>query len=201
MPIQALAVFCGSKTGIDPLFTTHTETLGALMARYNITLIYGGGNVGQMGTIANAVLNGGGKVTGVIPQLLADRERSHNGLTELLIVPDMHTRKRKLYELCDAAIILPGGYGTMDEFFETLTLAQTKVINDFPIVLYGKEYFEPLMHAIDTMAERGTILPQDKKLMLVTDDMDEAMRHIQSYISSNFTVKPRKRLWWLFEKR
>lgn len=86
-------------------------------------------------------------------------------------------------------------------FFETLTLAQTKVINDFPIVLYGKEYFEPLMHAIDTMAERGTILPQDKKLMLVTDDMDEAMRHIQSYISSNFTVKPRKRLWWLFEKR
>lgn len=110
-------------------------------------------------------------------------------------------RKVVLVKYSYAFIIMPGGFGTMDEFFETLTLAQTHVINDFPIVLYGKEYFQPLVHVLNKMIERGTIQPDDKNLMLLTDDMDEAIRHIQSYISSNFTVKPRKRLWWLFEKR
>jgi uncharacterized protein (TIGR00730 family) len=100
-----------------------------------------------------------------------------------------------------AFVILPGGFGTMDELFETLTLAQTKVINNFPIVLYGKEYFTPLLLAIDTMIDKGTISAADKKLFLLTDDISEAMQFIQSYIKDNYKVKPRKRLWWLFEKR
>ena len=110
-------------------------------------------------------------------------------------------RKVLMVKYSYAFIIMPGGFGTMDEFFETLTLAQTKVIYDFPIVLFGKKYFQPLMTAIDAMAEEGTISPTDKKLLLLTDDMDEAMQYIQAYIAKNFTVKPRKRLWWLFEKR
>ncbi len=110
-------------------------------------------------------------------------------------------RKVLLVKYSYAFVIMPGGFGTMDEFFETLTLAQTKVINDFPIVLFGKEYFKPLMDAIDAMAASGTISSNDKKLMLVTDDMEEAMQYIQAYIAKNFTVKPRKRLWWLLEKR
>ena len=110
-------------------------------------------------------------------------------------------RKVLMVKYSYAFIIMPGGFGTMDEFFETLTLAQTKVIYDFPIVLFGKEYFQPLITVIDAMAEEGTILPTDKKLLLLTDDMDEAMQYIQAYIAKNFTVKPRKRLWWWFEKR
>jgi uncharacterized protein (TIGR00730 family) len=110
-------------------------------------------------------------------------------------------RKVMLVKYSYAFIILPGGFGTMDELFETLTLAQTKVINNFPIVLYGKEYFTPLLLAIDTMIDKGTISAADKKLFLLTDDISEAMQFIQSYIKDNYKVKPRKRLWWLFEKR
>jgi predicted Rossmann-fold nucleotide-binding protein len=89
----------------------------------------------------------------------------------------------------------------MDELFETLTLVQTKTINDFPVVLYGKEYFQPLMDYIAFMAKEKTISPEDMKLVLLTDDMDEAMEHIKNYVTKNFTVKQRRRLWWLFEKR
>lgn len=110
-------------------------------------------------------------------------------------------RKVVLVKYSYAFIIMPGGFGTMDEFFETITLAQTKVINDFPIVLYGKDYFQPLMSAIDTMVAKGTISESDKKLLLLTDDIEEAMQYIQAYIAKNFKVMPRKRLWWLLEKR
>ena len=110
-------------------------------------------------------------------------------------------RKVLLVKYSYAFIIMPGGFGTMDEFFETITLAQTKVITNFPIVLFGKEYFQPLMNVLDAMIAKGTIAESDKKLLLLTDDMDEAMQYIQAFIAKNFTVKPRKRLWWLLEKR
>ena len=100
-----------------------------------------------------------------------------------------------------AFIIMPGGFGTMDELFETITLAQTKVITNFPIVLFGKAYFHPLMETINLMIEKGTIAEEDKNLLLLTDDINEAMQYIQAYIATHFKVKPRKRLWWLLEKR
>ena len=96
---------------------------------------------------------------------------------------------------------MPGGFGTMDEFFETLTLIQTKTITQFPIVLFGKEYYKDLMEAIEAMAKHGTIAKEDMKLVLLTDDIDEAMQHIRTYITTNYKVRPRKRLWWLLEKR
>jgi len=96
---------------------------------------------------------------------------------------------------------MPGGFGTMDEFFEAITLVQTKTITNFPIVLFGKEFYQPLIEAIDDMVLKGTISEQDKKLILLTDDIDEAMQYIQAYIAKNFKVKPRKRMWWLLEKR
>ena len=95
---------------------------------------------------------------------------------------------------------MPGGFGTLDEFFETLTLAQTKVINDFPIVVMGRQYYEPFHHWIEHMIQEGTISAEDRKFMLFTDDVNEAMEHISKYVQKNYTVKPRKRLWWLFEK-
>lgn len=110
-------------------------------------------------------------------------------------------RKVLLLKYSYAFVIMPGGFGTMDEFFEAITLVQTKTITNFPIVLFGKDYYQPLMNAIDEMVLKGTISENDKKLILLTDDMNEAMQYIQAYIAKNFKVKPRKKLWWLLEKR
>ncbi len=110
-------------------------------------------------------------------------------------------RKVLLLKYSYAFIIMPGGFGTMDEFFEAITLVQTKTITNFPIVLFGKEFYQPLMDMIDAMILQGTIAEMDKKLILLTDDMEEAMQYIQAYIAKNFKVKPRKRIWWLFERR
>lgn len=129
MAIKAIDVFCGSKAGNNPLFEAHTSQLGYLLAQNNITVIYGGGNKGLMAAVANATLEKNGKVIGIIPKLLSEWEHQHNGLTELHIVENMHSRKELLYEKCDAAIILPGGYGTLDEVFEILTWNQLRIHN------------------------------------------------------------------------
>ena len=110
-------------------------------------------------------------------------------------------RKVLMVKYSYAFIIMPGGFGTMDEFFETITLAQTKTITNFPLVIYGKEYYQPLMAVIDNMVLRGTLSALDKKLVLLTDDIEEAMQYIQAYIAENFKVKARRKLWWLLEKR
>jgi uncharacterized protein (TIGR00730 family) len=111
------------------------------------------------------------------------------------------TRKVLLVKYSYAFIIMPGGFGTMDELFETLTLIQTKTIHNFPVVLYGKEYFQPLMDYIQLMIDNKTVSAEDIKLLLLTDDMNEAMQHISTYVTTNYKVKPRKRIWWLLEKR
>jgi uncharacterized protein (TIGR00730 family) len=109
-------------------------------------------------------------------------------------------RKVVLVKYSYAFIIMPGGFGTMDEFFETITLVQTKTIDGFPIVLFGKEYFSPLLNCIENMAKEGTISPEDMDLVLITDDIDLAMNHIKTYVVENYTIRKRKRIWWLFEK-
>ncbi len=110
-------------------------------------------------------------------------------------------RKQMLVKYSYAFIIMPGGFGTMDEFFETLTLVQTKTITSFPVVLFGKEYYMELWEAMGDMAKRRTITTEDLNLVLFTDDIEEAMQHITKYIQSNYTIKPRKPKWWLLEKR
>src|SRR6266704_3662082 len=109
--ITSLAVFCGSRNGIDGMYAQHAQQLGKLMANHNIKMIYGGGSSGIMGIIADAVMKSNGKVTGIIPHVIVEMEKQHHGISELIIVDDMHERKRKIYELCDAAIVLPGGFG------------------------------------------------------------------------------------------
>lgn len=127
MNIKSLAVFCGSKQGNNPLFAEHTRALGKLLAENNIHIIYGGGNKGLMGEVANAAIALKGKVTGIMPKLLTDKEHQHEGLNALHIVDTMHIRKTMIYEKCDAAIILPGGFGTLDEVFEMLTWNQLNI--------------------------------------------------------------------------
>ena len=155
MAITSLAVFCGSKSGNNPLFEVHAKQLGYLLAQKNITLIYGGGNKGLMGAVANAVLENNGKVTGIIPQLLTDREHSHKGLTELIVVENMHIRKKMLYEKCDAAIILPGGFGSLDELFEMLTWNQLSIHNKQIFVLNTAGFYNHLLVHTKNMEQEG----------------------------------------------
>jgi uncharacterized protein (TIGR00730 family) len=133
--------------------------------------------------------------------MLPFEQKANPYLHKSLMFEHFFVRKVVMVKYSYAFIIMPGGFGTMDEFFETLTLVQTKTITQFPIVLFGKMYHQELWDYLEFMAEQGTIAREDLNLVLLTDDMDEAMHHIQTYITTNFKVKPRKRQWWLFEKK
>ncbi|MEP7257552.1 MAG: LOG family protein, partial [Flavitalea sp.] len=121
--------------------------------------------------------------------------------TKSVIFEHFFVRKTLLIKYSYAFIILPGGFGTMDEFFETLTLVQTRTLTRFPIVLFGKAYYKDLWEYLEFMAENDTISREDLTLVMLTDSIDEAMAHISSYITTNYKIKPRKPVWWLFEKR
>lgn len=152
---KSVAVFCGSNSGNDPIYAQHAKDMGILLAEKNITVVYGGGNTGLMGIVANAALQEGGKVIGVIPELLKNIERQHKGLTELHVVADMHTRKKLMYELSDAAIILPGGNGTLDEMFEMITWNALTIHNKKIILLNTAGFYNALIGHISQMQVQG----------------------------------------------
>jgi uncharacterized protein (TIGR00730 family) len=173
MAIQSLAVFCGSKNGNNPVFKKHAVELGILMAKQNVTLIYGGGNVGIMGVMADTVMHNGGKVTGIIPKLLLDWERQHEEITELIVTDDMHSRKKNIFSLCDAAIILPGGFGTLDELFEMLTWNQLS-IHDKPIfILNSGGFYNHLIDHIEQMKDEGFLYSAAINSITVLNDPAE----------------------------
>jgi len=178
MKINSLAVFCGSKSGNNPLFEEQAKALGHLLASKKINLIYGGGNKGIMGAVSNAVLEKGGKVVGIIPEILKDREHHHKGITELIIVDNMHTRKRILYERCDAAIILPGGYGTMDEFFEMLTWNQLSIHNKKIFILNTAGFYNHLLAFAQTMQNEGFLYDKVEDKLVVLTQADEIMQYL-----------------------
>ena len=151
MDYKALAVFCGSQEGSDPMFMQHANELGELMGKYNITLIYGGGRKGLMGAVADGVMANNGKVIGIIPELLIGWEHQHTGITDLQVVQDMHSRKKIMYELCDNAIVLPGGYGTLDEMFEMLTWNTLNIHNKKIILLNTAGFYNHLTRHIQHM--------------------------------------------------
>ena len=155
MNIKALAVFCGSKNGKDPVYNEHAAMLGKLLAQHQIRLIYGGGRKGIMGTIADAVMRHQGTVTGVITEKLIEWEHQHEGITELLVVDHMHTRKKKMYELCDAAMILAGGFGTLDELFEMVTWNQLSIHNKHIFLLNSNGFYDHLIRHIQHLEQSG----------------------------------------------
>ena len=155
MAIHSVAVFCGSKTGNDPLFAIHTSELGTLLAANGIRLVYGGGNVGIMGLVADTVMAAGGEVTGIIPQVLVEWERQHTGITTLIIAANMHERKKMMYDLCDAAIILPGGFGTLDELFEMITWNQLSIHDKHIFILNTNGFYDHLIRHIEVMQQQG----------------------------------------------
>ena len=178
MAIQSLAVFCGSKKGTNPLYTEHATQLGKLMAENNIRLIYGGGSAGLMGSIADSVMLHNGKVTGIIPKILLEWEVQHTGITELIVSDDMHIRKKTLYNLCDAALILPGGFGTLDELFEMATWNQLS-IHDKPVfILNSGGFYNQLIAHIRLMKEEGFLYAEAEKRITIIDDPAELLEYI-----------------------
>ena len=173
IPIRSLAVFCGSKDGTTPLFMEHAVQLGKILVAHNITLVYGGGNVGIMGTIANTVMDQGGKAIGVIPQVLVEWERQHNSLSELFVADDMHSRKKKMYELCDAAIILPGGFGTLDEMFEMITWNQLSIHDKQIFILNSGGFYDHLLAHIQLMQEEKFLYEAAQKRLTVIKEPAE----------------------------
>ncbi|WP_156175069.1 MULTISPECIES: TIGR00730 family Rossman fold protein [unclassified Leucobacter] len=178
---QRIAVYTGSAMGGDPRFARAAEEFGAVLAARGIDLVYGGGKVGLMGVVADAVLAGGGEAFGVIPQRLVDGEIGHAGLTRLEVVPDMHARKRRMIALADALVALPGGPGTLEEFFEAFTWMNLGLHNR-PVALVDVDgYWQPMLTALGDMVERGFLAQRYLDSLIVESDPEALLRRLSEW--------------------
>ena len=173
--LRSLAVFCGSSSGGASVYREAARKLGRLLGQRAIRLVYGGGHVGLMGVVADACLNVGGSVIGVIPQALADREVAHRGLTELRVVGSMHERKAVMAELSDAFLALPGGYGTWDELFEALTWSQLGIQNKVCGLLNVNGYYDSLIAMMDRAVAEGFIRDPHREWLLSDIDVSRLL--------------------------
>jgi uncharacterized protein (TIGR00730 family) len=173
--MKRVCVFCGSSVGAKPAYAEAARAMGRLIAKKGIGLVYGGGNVGLMGVIADAALEAGGEVTGVIPLALADREIAHTGLTDLRVVDSMHTRKAKMAELSDAFIAMPGGVGTFEEFFEAVTWTQLGLHRKPCGLLNVDGFYTPLERFIDQAVTEGFIRPVHRAVIVVDDNPERLL--------------------------
>jgi uncharacterized protein (TIGR00730 family) len=164
--MRSVCVFCGSSVGANPAYRQAAAALGREIAHRNLRLVYGGGNVGLMGVIADAALAAGGQVVGVIPQGLKSREVAHSGRTELIVVGSMHDRKARMAELADAFIAMPGGYGTFEEFCEVLTWTQLGIQAKPCGLLNVNGYYDPLLALFDRAAKERFLKPENRALVL-----------------------------------
>jgi uncharacterized protein (TIGR00730 family) len=178
--LRRLCIFCGSSFGARPIYRESAWAVGRLLAEREIELVYGGGNVGLMGVVADACLAAGGRVIGVIPQALADKEVAHAGLTALHLVNSMHERKAKMADLSDAFLAMPGGYGTWDEFCEVLTWAQLG-IHEKPCALWNIDgYYDPLLAMADQAVTESFLRPENRALLLADTDVLRLLDRLQS---------------------
>ncbi|MGH1520471.1 TIGR00730 family Rossman fold protein [Chryseobacterium sp. JK1] len=179
--MKSITVFCGSSFGTDKIYEDQTFLLGQTLAKQNIQLIYGGSQTGLMGTVANGVLSENGKVIGVLPHFLQSKEIAHKNLTELIIVETMHERKTKMNDLCDGVIVLPGGYGTLEEFFEMITWAQLG-LHKKPIgILNIDGFYDDLINLIQTMVDKGFLKQVNKDMLLISESIDDLLEKMKNY--------------------
>lgn len=177
--MKSICVFCGSSPGDRPDYLRLARELGELLARRNLTVVYGGGRVGLMGALADAALQAGGQVIGVIPQLLLDKEVGHSGLSELLVVQTMAERKLKMGDLADAFLTLPGGIGTMDELFEAWTWTQLDLHRKPCGLLNYQGFYDPLIAFIDHAVEEGFLRPRHRAALIVDSDMTRLLQRLR----------------------
>jgi uncharacterized protein (TIGR00730 family) len=179
--LQIVCVFCGSSQGLDPAYTEAARSLGRTLAEANIRLVFGGGHVGLMGVVSNAALEAGGEVIGVIPRSLFERELAHAGLTDLRIVGSMHERKAMMSDLSEGFITLPGGTGTLEEFFEVLTWAQLGEHEKPCGLLNVAGYYDPLLAVFDHMIDKGFLSESNRALVLVESEPERLLWGIERY--------------------
>ena len=177
-PHRRVAVFCGSSDGTNPAFVAEARALGAAVAAAGLGLVYGGACVGLMGVVADAALAGGAEVIGVLPAVLNGREIEHTGLTTLELVPSMHARKARQVELADAFLVLPGGYGTMDEMVEVVTWAQLGLHAKPCILINTAGYWDGLLAFLDSAVAAGFIKPRNRGLVRVVANAQDAVRKV-----------------------
>jgi len=179
--MKSICVFCGANFNGDPLLTEAVEQLAQVMVSRNMSLVFGGGRVGVMGMIADAVLKKGGKAIGVIPEFLMNKEVGHTGLTEFHVVENMHQRKQMMNDLCDGIMTLPGGFGTLEEFFEVLTWLQLG-LHQKPIgVLNVNGFYDFLLKQMDVMVEQRFLKPVNRELVLTSADPVELVKLMEEF--------------------
>ena len=192
--MKSICVYCGSNAGSKPAYTERAIALGDRIAKEGLQLVYGGGNVGLMGIVADAVLAAGGEVVGVIPEQLVNWEVAHKGVTRLEVVANMHERKKRMFDLSDAFVALPGGFGTLDEMFEMLTWRQLG-IGDKPCAFLDVEgFYTPLMGMIDRMVEERFLHTEQRNDLWHGDDLDAMVAWMRAYT-------PAQAEKWMDEKR
>jgi len=179
--MKTLCIYCGSSAGRNDAFREHAANLGRLLAARGIGVVYGGASVGLMGAVADAALSAGGRVTGVIPSALLDRELSHGQLTELHVVASMHERKRLMADLSDGFIALPGGLGTLEELFEILTWAQLGFHGKPVGVLNVADYYTALLTFLDEAVSAGFVRPEYRGLLLDATDAPTLLERFQAF--------------------
>ena len=177
-----VCVYCGSSSGKDPLYSETAIEMGKTLVKHGLDLVYGGGNIGIMGIVADSVLQSGGQAIGVIPQALADKEIAHESLTELHIATDMHERKCRMAELSDAFVGLPGGLGTLEEIFEIWTWAQLGFHKKPIALLNTKGYYSRLLDFLDDSVEDGFVKAAHRHMMIVDSDPEELVMQLKAYV-------------------
>jgi uncharacterized protein (TIGR00730 family) len=180
-PIKRLCVFCGTNTGARPEYAAAARRLGELMANEGIELVYGGASVGIMGDLADAVQEGGGHVTGIIPQQLIQKEEAHRGIPDLIVVASMHQRKSQMADLSDGFVALPGGIGTLEGFFEMLTWGQLGIHAKPCAILNVAGYFDLLSGFLDYAVREGFLTEAHRATIIVESDPDRLLERMRSY--------------------
>jgi uncharacterized protein (TIGR00730 family) len=184
--MKRLCVFCGSSAGEDLRYIEAADRFGTILAQGGIELVYGGSRVGMMGRLAEATLKGGGKVTGIIPGAVMNRELAHQDLTELRIVKSLHERKSEMAEISDGFVALPGGLGTLEAFCEILTWAQLGLHRKPCGILDVGGYFQPLIAFLDHMAREGFMARNHRDMVLVDEDPDALVKAMRAYQPPDF---------------
>lgn len=180
--MKKIAVYCGASTGNDEIYQTATIQLGNYLVEHELELVYGGGGVGLMGTLASQVLEQGGQVHGIMPQELVDREAAFKKLTDLQIVPNMSARKQAMLDLSDGCIALPGGPGTLEEIIEAFSWARLGN-NENPCVFYNVDgYYNSLKDMFDQMTQKAFLTVEDRQKLLFSDSLDQIFSFMENYI-------------------
>jgi len=179
--MKSIAVFCASAEGNDPIYMEKAYSVGKYLAEQGYRIVFGGGKVGSMGAVARGGLETGGEVIGVLPHFLRTKEVEMKGLTEMILVDTMHERKLKMNELSDGSISLPGGFGTLEEFFEIITWGQLGLHDKPSAILNVNDYYSPLIKQFDRMVESGLLREQHAEMLVVDTEIDRLLQKMEDY--------------------